>query len=245
MLRHDTLDVSDIQGAQSRRPASRTRTPHPFIHTFDIEQTAPARRGLNTSRCTNALNPSYNLPSYELAPAPEYRSAPRDTMWTLPQNNRKFSTRDIMSRSDVEVRSKAQLLRESMTTRDIMASNDITGPQFRIEAPSMRRTNPLSPSYVYDGGEVDQVVTRVPKHGRQYPRTPETAFSLMTKDINTASVHKTEYPKHLIKTRQANRTDDIEGNVLAHALCVRQLCLVFGNLRPHCLCTSQHDRCRA
>ena len=48
-------------------------------------------------------------------------------------------------------------------TRDLLAVRDITGPQFRIEEPMTRRTNPLLPVYQYDSGAVEPVAVRVPK----------------------------------------------------------------------------------
>jgi len=59
---------------------------------------------------------------------------------------------------------------------------------------------------------LDEVQLCRPRHGSMYPRTQDEAFALRTDDITTEEkVGCKEYPRELIKTRLANRTDDILG----------------------------------
>ena len=88
---------------------------------------------------------------------------------------------------------------------------DITGPQFRTEEPRWRKTDPLEPAYIYDNGPIDKINPRRNRYGSMYPRTAENEFAMKTDDIMTEQVFCREYPKELIKTRPANRTDDILG----------------------------------
>jgi len=92
-----------------------------------------------------------------------------------------------------------------------MVAADITGPQFRMEAPTNRVTDPLQPTYIYDGGPIDHVNPRRPRYGSMFPRSTNEDFALQTNDIMREAVFTREYPKDLIKTRPANRTDDILG----------------------------------
>jgi len=220
MNRPDSLDTSDIAGAQTKRQLSRERTQHPFNSSADIEFSRPQARGLQTNRCTDSLNPVYQLPSFTPPAGVSSSSAPRDVLWTIPKQDRRLDTRPIMDWSDVESRSTDLLLRKSLMTRDIMSAGDINVSQFRMDAPSTRSTNPLLPEYVYDGGAVDQVVTRVPKYGRRYPRPDESWYPLKCKDVNgepktggagVGATSNPSYPLHLIKTRPSNRTDDVYG----------------------------------
>lgn len=135
----------------------------------------------------------------------------RDLLWTIPKDERRPPTRSIMDWSDVDTRGPERIIRDKLSVRDVMQTRDITVSQFRMDQPSQRSTNPLTPTYIYDGGQVEHVEGRVPKYGRRYTRSPDQNFSLMSKDINGENVHQAEYPKHLIKTRQTNRTDDILG----------------------------------
>eukprot|EP00967_Tisochrysis_lutea_P105714 scaffold161395_cov35-Tisochrysis_lutea.AAC.2 len=89
----------------------------------------------------------------------------------------------ILSRSDIEAKSREMLLRRSLKDRDIMAVKDISGPIFRSERRSERVTNPLQPEYIFDGGPLDQVATRMPKHGQMFPRAPHEDFALSTADV--------------------------------------------------------------
>jgi len=118
----------------------------------------------------------------------------------------------ILSRSDIEAKSREMLLRRSLKDRDIMAVKDISGPIFRSERRSERVTNPLQPEYIFDGGPLDQVATRMPKHGQMFPRAPHEDFALSTADINKGGRRAhSGYPLELIKTREVNKTDDIWG----------------------------------
>ena len=86
----------------------------------------------------------------------------------------------------MEPKSRELLMRRGLKDRDIMAVRDISGPQFRSDEKSSRVTDPLAPSYTYDGGPSEQVVLRIPKPGRIYPRKPEEEFALCTNDVRSA-----------------------------------------------------------
>ena len=76
----------------------------------------------------------------------------------------------------------------------------------------MRCSDPLAPSYRdLDGGAYGAVPAKIPKPGQTFPRSPSEAFGLITADISASGPRTTEYPKHLIKTRETNKIDDISG----------------------------------
>ncbi|KAL3930745.1 MAG: hypothetical protein SGPRY_001409 [Prymnesium sp.] len=217
MERPDQLHLGDIDGAQSRKPHARSVCYDGFNSNADIEGSVPSHmRSLgrfNSIRNTNPLEPRYNLASFSVPPEPEHRSEPRDVLWTLNQPRWRPQPRcTVTELSAAEKYSSSFLYRRNAQIRDIMAEKDITGPQFVTEAPRTRRTDPMHPKYFYDGGLVEDVITHIPRYGSRYPRKPEEARSLMTKDIMVTDVLKsTKYPKELIKTRESNRTSDIEG----------------------------------
>jgi hypothetical protein len=219
MERVDSLHVADIAGAQAK-PARVRTTDFPFNSAADISGAAPRVPGLQTNRHTSALNPQYELPSFTHEPRAAAASQPRDTLWTLPQPRWKAQTRDIMDWTDIETRSRTAVRRQNLAERDPLAVKDITGPQFRVEQQTSRRTNPLEPTYVYDGGDTDRVNVHAPKHGHRYVRKEDECFSLMSKDVTGEgdAVWTQEYPKHLIKTRETNQTSDIRGAAAALAL---------------------------
>ena len=215
LVRPDPLDTSDVDGARPKPLPIRLRSNHPFNTNADIEYSSPHFQQTHgkfyTQRNSNTLQPSYKLPSSSFDPLPPPRSKPRDLLWTLPQNDWKPQTRDIMNWSDVEGHGRDFLFRKAAGKRDTIDARDINRPQFRCEEPSQRRTDPLRPTYVYDNGEVDHVVTHVPKYGQRYGRTPEENYNLIVKDVNGDNVHQSCYPNWLIKTRKANNTQDIPG----------------------------------
>ena len=215
LVRPDPLDTSDVDGARPKPLPIRLRSNHPFNTNADIEYSSPHFQQTHgkfyTQRNSNTLQPSYKLPSSSFEPLPPPRSKPRDLLWTLPQNDWKPQTRDIMNWSDVEGHGRDFLFRKAAGKRDTIDARDINRPQFRCEEPSQRRTDPLRPTYVYDNGEVDHVVTHVPKYGQRYGRTPEENYNLIVKDVNGDNVHQSCYPNWLIKTRKANNTQDIPG----------------------------------
>ena len=106
---------------------------------------------------------------------------------------------------------RTHFFQQTVAARPSMVSVDITGPQFRIEEPRNRTTDPLMPSYLYDGAHSEQVATRRPHYGSQFTRTVEENYNLRTDDILTEKIFNREYPKALIQTRPANRIDDITG----------------------------------
>ncbi|KAL1522183.1 hypothetical protein AB1Y20_021822 [Prymnesium parvum] len=216
MERPDPLHLGDIDGAQPRRPLARTTEYAAFNSNQDIDGAAPNHmRSLGrfrSTRATDPLNPQYKLPSFTCAPPPEPWTQPRDVLWTLNQPKWKPQPRESVEAPVKEKFSTAFLYRREAQTRDIMAHKDITGPQFQTEAPTGRHLDPLMPKYFYDGGLLEDVTIRMPHYGSRYPRQPHEARGLMTRDIATAEVHMgTMYPKELIKTRETNRTSDIEG----------------------------------
>ena len=215
LVRPDPLDTSDVDGARPKPLPIRLRTNHPFNTNADIEYSSPHFQQTHgkfyTQRNSNTLQPSYQLPSSSFEPLPEHRSKPRELLWTLPQKDWKPQTRDIMNWSDVEGHGRDFLFRKAAGSRDTIGARDINRPQFRCEEPSQRRTDPLWPTYIYDNGEVDQVVTHVPKYGHRYGRKPEENYNLIVKDVNGDNVHQSCYPNWLIKTRKANNTQDIPG----------------------------------
>ena len=214
MERPDSLDTSDIDGAQTR-PLPARHTTHPFNTNLDIGGSSPfqySRGTLGASmRCTDALNPAYTLPSSNVFPLPENTSQPRDILWTLPQRKWKPETRQEKVWSEEEKYGRGFLFRATAPTRAALQSADITGPQFRVEEPRWRKTDPLQPVYFYDGAPVDEVRTRRAHPGSMFTRTPEENYSLRTDDILTEKIFNREYPKALIQTRPSNRTDDITG----------------------------------
>ena len=215
LVRPDPLDTSDVDGARPKPLPIRLRTNHPFNTNADIEYSSPqfaqTHGKFYTQRNSNTLQPQYKLPSSSYEPLPAHRSKPRELLWTLPQKDWKPQTRDIMNWSDVETHGRDFLFRKAAGSRDTIDARDINRPQFRCEEPSTRRTDPLMPSYLYDNGEVDQVVTRVPKYGHRYGRTPEENYNLIVKDVNGDNVKQSCYPNWLIKTRKINNTQDIPG----------------------------------
>jgi len=212
MERPDNLDTSDIHGATTRRMPSRS-THHPFNTNADIDGSRPFSRSVHptSQRCTNALDPAYVLPSSTYVPVPASSNPPKDTLWTLPQPNWKPEQRHMVPLSDAEKYGRQHLFRKEVPARMSMVSADITGPQFRLEEKTNRHTDPLHPVYIYDGGQVDDVNPRRPRYGSMFTRSPAENYSLRTDDILTEQVFSREYPKELIKTRVANRTDDILG----------------------------------
>lgn len=213
--RPDSLDTSDVDGAKPKPLPSRPRSNHPFNTNADIEHSKPSFQQTHgkfvTQRATEPLNPVYKLPSSTYEPLPPPRAQARDLLWTLPQHDWKPRTRAIMDWSDVEGHGRDYLYRQIAATRDNVNVRDITRPQFRCDEPSQRITDPLRPAYMYDNGQVEHVVTHVPRYGSRYGRKPEENFTLMCKDVNGEMVHSAEYPKHLIKTRKTNNTQDIPG----------------------------------
>jgi len=216
MERPDPLNLTDIAGATSRKPHVRSNNAHPFNTNTDIEGSQPNHQAMlgrfRSMRSTNTLAPEYNLPSYTYTPAPEPVGQPRDSLWTLNQPKWRPQPRSEQYFSDSEKYSRGFLYRRDAAVRDVMASRDITGPQFKFEEPRSRHTDPLMPTYQYDNGPVDSVVTHIPRYGSRYVRKPHEDTSLYTKDIAKAEVFMGGmYPKELIKTREANKTADIIG----------------------------------
>lgn len=215
MERPDSLDTSDIAGAQTRPQPQRPNTQHPFNTNSDIEGSSPFRfsRGTlpHSQRMTDSLEPGYKLPSFETMPMPPATAQPRDILWTLPQRKWKPEQRSEKLWSDEEKFGRQHLFRATVPTRQALVSTDITGPQFRIEEPRWRKTDPLNPTYMYDGGAVDTVRTRRPHPGHMFTRTAEENYALRTDDILTEKIFNREYPKALIQTRPSNRLDDITG----------------------------------
>lgn len=215
MERPDSLDTSDVAGAKSR-PLPTRHTAHPFNTNIDIERSRPLHIRATTDfmthpRSTNPLTPDYRTSGFEYQ-APPPQPPPRDIMWTLPQKKWKPAPRDPYSFPPSEVYSRNKLYLQNCQQRNSIHVEDITGPQTRIEEPRWRKTDPLMPVYKYDGAVVEEVPTRRRRYGSNYPRRPCDAFALRTDDIVTAeTISCREYPKELIKTRAANRTDDIEG----------------------------------
>jgi len=210
--RPDSLDTTDIAGATTKRLHSRT-TPHPFNTNDDIQFSRPISRSTHATsqRCTDPLNPAYRLPSSTAVPVPAPSTAARDVLWTLPQPNWKPDTRTMVPLTDAEKYGRQHLFRKEVASRQSMVSADITGPQFRCESPMTRHTDPLRPTYIYDGGQIEEVNPKRPHYGSMFTRSPAENFSMRTDDILTEAVFTREYPKELIKTRVANRTDDILG----------------------------------
>jgi len=213
MERPDSLDTSDVDGAQTR-PLPVRRTVHPFNTNHDIQGSTPFRfsqgRFEASSRCIDTLTPDYKLPSYAVHPLPP-TSAPRDVLWTVPQRKWRPEPRAEKNWTDDEKFGRSHLFQAKVPTRPALEVADITGPQFRFEEQRWRQTDPLQPVYFYDGAEIDRVRTRRPHYGSQFTRTAEENFALRTDDILTEKIFNREYPKALIKTRVANRTDDITG----------------------------------
>ena len=212
MERPDSLDTSDIDGAQSR-PLPVRRTMHPFNTNLDIGSSSPyAFSQPKSGRMTDALNPDYKMPSFTPHPTPPMTaSAARDVLWTLPQRDWRPEPRRMDEWSDAEKYGRQHLFRKNVPTRSSLQVTDITGPQFRFEERRWRKTDPLLPVYLYDGAPIDHVRTHRPHYGSQFPRTEYEDFALKTDDILTEKVYNREYPKVLIKTRLVNRTDDITG----------------------------------
>jgi len=214
MERPDSLDTSDIDGAQTR-PLPARRTPHPFNTNQDIEKASPFSfsrgRFERSTRMTDTLTPAYTLPSYSTAPLPPPSTAERDVLWTLPQRSWRPEPRAQSVYTDDEKYGRSHVFQSRCPTRPALQVSDIIGPQFRCEEQRWRKTDPLAPTYQYDGAEVEQVRTRKPHPGSMFVRTAEENYSLRTDDILTEKIFNREYPKALIKTRPSNRTDDITG----------------------------------
>lgn len=214
MERPDSLDTSDVDGAQTRPLPSR-RTPHPFNTNFDIEKSVPFRfsngRFEKTNRMTDSLNPDYKLPSYTVHPLPPATSQPRDVLWTVPQQSWRPAERVQRTWTDDEKYGRDHQFRAMVPTRPSLQVADITGPQFRFEENRWRKTDPLAPAYFYDGAELDRVNTRRPHYGSQFARSDADNYALRTDDILTEKTFNREYPKALIQTRPTNRVDDITG----------------------------------
>jgi len=214
MERPDSLDTSDIDGAQTR-PLPARHTAHAFNTNLDIGGSSPFQYSSGTlkgsTRCTDTLNPNYSLPSYDAYPMPPSTAQPRDILWTLPQRKWRPEPRQEKPWSDEEKYGRGFLFRATAPTRTALVSADITGPQFRFEEPRWRKTDPLNPSYFYDGAPVDDVRTRRAHPGSMFTRTAEENYCLRTDDILTEKIFNREYPKALIQTRPSNRTEDITG----------------------------------
>ena len=215
MERPDSLDTTDVDGATSR-PLPVRLTAHPFNTNADIESSTPFRFSqgrFKSGRQTDALNPAYKLPSFAahpLGPADPVREA-RDILWTMPQRRWRPEPRAEPVQTAAEKFGRTHFFQQTVAARPSMVSVDITGPQFRIEEPRNRTTDPLMPSYLYDGAHSEQVATRRPHYGSQFTRTVEENYNLRTDDILTEKIFNREYPKALIQTRPSNRTDDITG----------------------------------
>ena len=212
MERPDSLDTSDIDGAQSK-PLPVRRTPHYFNTNADIDASMPYAFSKGKSgRSTDPLTPAYQYPSFTPHPEPPATAGSvRDVLWTLPQRNWKPAPREVAEWSEAEKYGRQHLFQKTVQSRTSLQVHDITGPQFRIEERRWRQTDPLAPVYQYDGAPIDAVRTRRPHYGSQFPRTESEDFALKTDDILTEKVFNREYPKVLIKTRFVNRTDDITG----------------------------------
>lgn len=217
MERPDQLHLGDIEGATARPPHARSTVFGGFNSNADIDGSKPNHmsslgRFKVSTRLVDPLNPQYNLPSYTYHQVEEPRGQPRELLWTLNQPKWRPEPRAEHKFSDAELYHRSFLYRRDARSRDIMMQKDITGPQFMTEAPRTRHTDPLTPAYRYDGGPVDTITTHVPRYGSRYVRKPHEDTSLMTKDIAKSEYHMGGmYPKELIKTREANRTSDIEG----------------------------------
>jgi hypothetical protein len=213
MERVDSLDTSDIEGASSRRLPMR-HTPHIFNSNDDISGSRPYSRSLDhrSRRMTDTLNPQYALASVAYEPYARAASAPRDMLWTLPQTKWVAETRAPPPMGEKELYHRDFLYYRHADMRQANRTDDVCGPQFRIEEKRWRKTNPLQPAYYYDGGPIEDVKLRRNRYGSMYPRAPAEAYALRTDDIVTDAVATSrEYPKELIKTRVANRIDDITG----------------------------------
>jgi len=214
MERPDSLDTSDIDGAQTR-PLPVRRSDHPFNTNLDIEKSAPFRfsrgRFENSERCIEPLTPNYTMPSFTPHPVAPPATAPRDVLWTVPQRTWRPEERAAPVYTDEEKFGRSHFFQSRVPSRPSMMSGDITGPQFRFEEQRFRETDPLAPTYYYDGAPIDAVRTRKAHPGSMYVRTAEENYNLRTDDILTEKIFNREYPKALIKTREINRIHDITG----------------------------------
>ena len=209
MERPDPLDVSDIYGTTSQKLCWSRSTQHPFNSNTDIEGSKPFHRS-RSDRQLNPLNPVYKLPSTTYEPHQPV-VAEKDLLWTLPKNDWRPTTRGDHEYSATDKYSRDYLFRKNVPPRETLKSHDITGPQFRLEEPRWRKTDPLEPKYLYDGDFQPSIELRRKRHGSMYPRAPGEAYCLRTDDIMTESVFTRQYPTDLIKTRPSNRTDDLPG----------------------------------
>ena len=216
MERPDPLNLYDIFGATARPRHVRSGHAHPFNTNADIDGSSSSHATVlgkfRSTRFENPLQPNYHLPSATYHPEPEPRGQPRDILWTLNQPKWRPSVPEKPAWSNEEKYSRTFLHHKHAASQDTMRSKDITGPQFRIEEPRSRHTDPLDPAYTYDYGPVDRVITHVPRYGSRYVRKPLEDTSLLTSDIATAETNMGGmYQKDLIKTRTANMTSDIIG----------------------------------
>jgi len=159
---------------------------------------------------------------YDQSPLAEFASAPREVLWTVekprwrpatqaPWEHRSYPFGDTKPYGDNDKYARQYLFQHAIPPRTSLISKDITGPQFVIEETRHRGTDPLQPAYVYNGGPLDEVELRRKKSGQMFvPRMEDV--QLKTEDITkVARIGCREFPKETIKTRIANRTDDIIG----------------------------------
>lgn len=192
-----TLEVDDIFG-------SRTRT---------IEHISKSTRHINP------LVPTYKLPSFQTASAPEFKFI-RDHMDNsdvdgAQRKTKLVSIRDILSVKDIEgakadYRRRHEEARFTSAPHDIMRTNDVSEVTKSMFQKTKRSTDPFSPSYSINGMNIkddDRYVKPKP-----FKKFIKENFLLKTSDIEGAQAdYVVPRLTNRREVRNINYIQDIEG----------------------------------
>jgi hypothetical protein len=192
--RPDLYNNGDVRGARSKR--LHPENPHKVIGlnltNHDIERSRTQVNNFETNRRTNMLEPRYQLPSFEAAPAPVPKQLNdtnklSDIEGTAPRPAYPWEQRLNHDAADIEGAAAGWKVRherrKEWPERHIMAVADINEEGFK----SKRVTDPLDAEYRVNGMSILNDPRMKPKglpEARDGGRAPY--LSLMTQDIEGA-----------------------------------------------------------
>ena len=185
----DFFYPDDIQGTHPESKINLNKNPTDILNVKDIPGATPKiQRSLpHSERHTNPLNPTYELPQKEEEPIPIPKFIRDQSNFDdLPGNHPKSykptkPAKNLLDTTDIPGSTPKQLIKKFEGNRTLDVTDINTGGIFK----STRNTNPLNPSYYFDGHELEQDFGI--KHSNYLDRKDNKDLSLTTSDITGAT----------------------------------------------------------